>query len=162
MRSSAMTNRAMASVAVAASLAAIVALPNQAEAATRSTMIQNVGNSRCMDANSSGALYMSPCQNGNDYQWFDITEYEPKDGAVNLKVKQIKHKKSGKCLQSNTPNVGAVFLASCEENFRQEWSTKKDQRWFNFNPDNCLDADAAHVYILPCSSSTHQKWNGIG
>ena len=155
-----MTNRAMASVAVAASLAALVALPNQAEAATRSTMIQNVGNSYCMDGNSNGTLYMRPCQNGNAYQWFEINEYTPRNGAVNIKIKQIKHKKSGRCLEG-TGGGPSVYLFPCEENPRQEWRTSGDQRWFNDSKEYCLDADSNHVYLLRCSSSTHQEWNGI-
>ena len=165
MRSSLLTTRWMASAAVAASLVAVAVLPGQAEAAGRSTMIQNIGinagtnNHYCMDGNASGKLYMSPCQNGNDFQWFEVTDYRLNKSSK-IPIKQIKHKKSGLCLEGT--GIAVVNLNPCRPGLEQEWSSTGDDRWFLGAKKGCLAADKTKVSLAACDlKRPDQQWLGI-
>jgi hypothetical protein len=95
-------------------------------------LVKNIYSNSCMDSNGE-AVYSGPCNKGNDYMLWKMSESG-----------EISHKFSGKCLITTADKT--VTMGNCDQSESQEWSkvgkslTNKLHRGqclhFSKDPDN--------------------------
>ena len=140
--------RGSAVAAVIVSTVGISAIPAQA-AGPPSHVIEN--NSRCVDGDRWGKLYLSKCGSENPYQRF----YREERGHYLL----FGHSSSGKCLTGLGRDVDGVELRPCNEHNDQLWrEDRAKHRLENFATGRCLDSKESVVYARACDGSAGQRW----
>ncbi|NBU34193.1 hypothetical protein EB118_08815 [bacterium] len=93
--------------------------------------LKDKSQNRCLDGNGS-SLHYGNCQKANDYQNFS------------LKDKFLKHKASGKCIDSNLNFVDCVFSS---------W-TFDGSNLRNNDTDLCLNGDGKKFFTGSCDRTT--------
>ncbi|MGW0949270.1 RICIN domain-containing protein [Streptomyces sp. NPDC002623] len=114
---------------------------------------------RCLDSNSNGDVYTLPCQQGNQYQTWEI-KYQ---GHDTWDIVSIKNSATGLCLATH-PDYG--FLAtSCSTAYiywygmGSGWDNVQLARASWPHGGYCLDSDyAGDAYATPCGDNDYQHW----
>ena len=72
---------------------------------------------------------------------------------------QIKHKRSGNCIDSNGKELYAL---GCNGSDFQKWELTSSGQIKHTKSGNCLDSDGNKTYISGCNSGDFQKWSKQG
>ena len=147
---------------------AMFAGPAQADIGTR---WQNWANGYCLDSNHAGDVYTKPCQEGNNFQTWDVSHFYADSWIV-------KNRATGRCLTAWWPNDKIVVRTGACDNPTPQWEIPGD--WKNthlmtgLNFKFCLDsaghndpqypaegAPGGGGYTANCNYGTYQTWRSI-
>jgi hypothetical protein len=137
---------------------------------------QNWQSGACLDSNANGVVYTLPCQNGNNYQRWEVTgSYGHSLDSSHSDQVRIRNVATGLCLNMYAEDDGKtlwLLTDTCSATPSTSLSELIDGRGPNWNnvqlrnsyyyPDTCLDSHGVgDAYPRQCNYGTYQTWRLI-
>ncbi|MFE0731679.1 ACP synthase [Streptomyces antibioticus] len=122
--------------------------------------LRNWETGRCLDSNSAGAVYTSPCQFGNGYQTWSVIYRDHKNNDIVM----IRNQATGRCLGFGTYLATGTCLNSSQFGYGLELWEGVGAGWNKVelvsSLGGCLDSDrSGKAYVFnPCNGGGFQKW----
>jgi serine/threonine-protein kinase len=132
-------------------------------AVTLTFHLQDWATGRCLDSNTAGDVYTSPCQSGNNWQTWRIYTYPPTSDV------DLQNVATGRWLtwdgSSSTVRTSSSysFLADAQALGPNWGNVHLDYDPHRDGSNHCLDSNGSGAaYVIACNYGTYQTWRQWG